>query len=148
MAATFADEIAELEFADPDCRGVVAVILACVADESARDMELLRTRLARSGLADAANRIGSLARSRDRGLLDPQSDPMQRVDALRQAMILHRQAGALHNQLHEALQAFENDQTDAAWAWVCDVKERLAIVLSAESEAELPATGERSGSDS
>ncbi len=75
-------------------------------------------------------------------MLGTQADPAQRADALRQAMILHRQAGALHSELHEARQAFEADPTDAGWAWVCDVKERLATVLSAETEADQPATGD------
>ncbi len=75
-------------------------------------------------------------------MLDTQADPAQRADALRQAMILHRQAGALHTELHEAQQAFAADETAASWAWFCDVKERLATVLSAEPEADLPATGD------
>ncbi len=139
MAASFGEEIAELDFADSDCREVVSVLLACAADMAVPDAELLQERLTRSGLLEAAGRVLSKARSRERAMLDPQADPAQRADALRQAMILHRQAGALHSELHEARQAFEADPTDAGWAWVCDVKERLATVLSAESEAEVPA---------
>jgi DNA primase len=142
MAAAFGDEIAELDFADSDCRAVVAVLLACAAEMAIPDADLLRERLTRGNLVETAERVLSLARSRERAMLDPQADPAQRADALRQAMILHRQAGALHSELHEARQAFEADPTDAGWAWVCDVKERLATVLSAESEADLPATGE------
>lgn len=140
MAATFGEEIAELDFADSDCREVVSVLLACAADVALPDADLLQERLTRSGLVEAARRVLAKARSRERAMLDPQADPAQRADALRQAMILHQQAGALHSELHEARQAFEADPTDAGWAWVCDVKERLATVLSAESEADLPAT--------
>ena len=139
MAASFGEEIAELDFVDSDCREVVSVLLACAADMAVPDAELLQERLTRSGLVEVAQRVLSKARSRERAMLDPQADPAQRADALRQAMILHRQAGALHSELHEARQAFEADPTDAGWAWVCDVKERLATVLSAESEAEVPA---------
>lgn len=140
MVSAFGDDLAELDFADSDCRAVVAVLLACAAEHAAPDADLLRERLTRAGLVDAAERVLGLARSRERAQLDPQADPAQRADALRQAMILHRQAGALHSELHEARQAFEADPTDAGWTWVCDVKERLATVLSAESEADLPAT--------
>ncbi|MCJ2015813.1 DNA primase [Methylobacterium sp. J-076] len=140
MASTFGDDLAELDFADSDCRAVMSVLLACAAEHRILDANLLQERITRSGLGEAAGRVISMARSRERAQLDPQADPAPRADALRQAMILHRQAGALHSELHEARQAFESDPTDAGWAWVCDVKERLATVLSAESEADLPAT--------
>jgi len=143
MVSTFGDELAELDFADSDCRAVVSVLLACATEHALPDATLLQERLTRVGLVEAAERVLGLARSRERAQLDPQGDPAQCADALRQAMILHRQAGALHSELHEARQAFEADPTDAGWTWVCDVKERLAIVLSAESEADLPATDAR-----
>ena len=144
MVSTFGDDLAELDFADSDCRAVVSVLLACAAEHALPDATLLQERLTRAGLVDAAERVLGLARSRERAQLDPQADPAQCADALRQAMILHRQAGALHSELHEARQAFEADPTDAGWTWVCDVKERLATVLSAESEADLPAADARS----
>lgn len=143
MVATFGDDLAELDFADSDCRAVVSVLLACAAEHTVPDANLLHERITRASLVDAAERVLGLARSRERAQLDPQADPAQRADALRQAMILHRQAGALHSELHEARQAFEADPTDAGWTWVCDVKERLATVLSAEAEADLPATEAR-----
>ena len=141
MVSTFGDDLAELDFTDSDCRAVASVLLTCAGEHTLPDAALLQERLTRAGLVDAAERVLGLARSRERGMLDPQADPAQCADALRQAMILHRQAGALHSELHEARQAFEADPTDAGWTWVCDVKERLATVLSAESEADLPATG-------
>ncbi|MGC5780406.1 DNA primase [Methylobacterium sp. NFXW15] len=140
LVSTFGDDLAELDFTDSDCRAVVSALLACAGEHLMPDATLLQERLTRSGLTDAAERVLGVARSRERAQLDPQADPAQRADALRQAMILHRQAGALHSELHEARQAFEADPTDAGWTWVCDVKERLATVLSAESEADLPKT--------
>lgn len=139
LVASFADDLGDLEFTDSDCRAVVSVLLACAGEHLVPDANLLQERLTRAGLTDAAERVVDLARSRERAHLDPQADPAQLADALRQAMILHRQAGALHSELHEARQAFEADPTDAGWTWVCDVKERLTTVLSAESEADLPA---------
>jgi len=143
MVALFGDDLAELDFTDSDCRAVVSVLLTCAADNIVPDANMLHERLTRAGLVDAAERVLHLARSRERAQLDPEVDPASCADALRQAMILHRQAGALHSELHEARQAFEADPTDAGWAWVCDVKERLATVLSAEAEADLPATDTR-----
>ncbi len=138
MIADFCDALAELDFTHPDARAVVSVLVASAAEDRLADAEILRTRLARAGFEDAAGRLLSLARSRDRNTLDPDADPMQRADALRQAMILHRQAGALHIELRDAQQAFADDSTDAAWAWLCEVKERLDIVIAAEPESDLP----------
>jgi DNA primase len=57
-------------------------------------------------------------------------------------MILHRQAGALHSELREARQAFEDDPTDAGWAWLCEVKARLETVIAAEAEADKPVSND------
>ncbi len=138
MLADFAEEIAELDFEDPDARALLSVLLACAAEDARTDPDVLQNRITRAGLSAAAERILTLARSRDRNTVAPHADPAQRADALRQAMILHQQAGALHSELREARQAFENDPTDAGWAWLCEVKARLETVIAAEAEAEQP----------
>ena len=142
MIAEFCEVLAELDFTHPDARAVVSVLVASAAEDRLADAEILRARLARAGLEGAAGRLLALARSRDRNTLDPHADPVQRADALRQAMILHRQAGALHSELREAEQAFAENSTDAGWAWLCEVKERLDTVVAAESEADMPVSGD------
>ena len=142
MIAEFGEEIAELDFEDPDARGLLSVLLACAAEDERTAPEVLQNRINRAGLAAAADRILALARSRDRTTLAPHADPALRADALRQAMILHRQAGALHSELREARQAFENDPTDAGWAWLCEVKARLETVIAAEAEADVPVSSD------
>ncbi|MFB0492490.1 DNA primase [Methylobacterium sp. OAE515] len=142
MITEFGEEIAELDFEDPDARGLLSVLLACAAEDERTAPEVLQNRINRAGLAAAADRILALARSRDRTTLAPHADPALRADALRQAMILHRQAGALHSELREARQAFENDPTDAGWAWLCEVKARLETVIAAEAEADVPVSSD------
>ncbi|SDM47372.1 DNA primase [Methylobacterium phyllostachyos] len=142
MLAEFAEEIAELDFEDPDAKALLSILLACAAEDERTDPEVLHNRITRAGLKPAAERILALARSRDRNTVAPHADPAQRADALRQAMILHRQAGALHSELREARQAFENDPTDAGWAWLCEVKARLETVIAAEAEAEQPVSSD------
>ena len=142
MLADFAEEIAELDFEDPDARALLSVLLACAAEEARTEPEVLQGRITRAGLSSAAERILALARSRDRNTVAAHADPAQRADALRQAMILHRQAGALHSELREARQAFENDPTDAGWAWLCEVKARLETVIAAEAEADKPVSSD------
>lgn len=142
MVAEFGEEIAELDFEDPDARALLSVLLACAAEDEHLAPEVLQNRINRAALAPAADRILALARSRDRTTLAPHADPAHRADALRQAMILHRQAGALHTELREARQAFENDPTDAGWAWLCEVKARLETVIAAEAEADAPVSSD------
>jgi DNA primase len=120
----------------------LSVLLASAAENERTDAEVLHSRITRAGLAAASERILALARSRDRITLAPHADPVQRADALRQAMILHRQAGALHSELREARQAFENEPTDAGWAWLCEVKARLETVIAAEAETDVPASSD------
>ncbi|WP_267425419.1 DNA primase [Methylobacterium sp. GC_Met_2] len=138
MLGEFAEEIAELDFEDPDARALLSVLLASAAEDPHTDPAMLQNRISRAGLTAASERILTLGRSRDRLTLAPHADPAHRADALRQAMILHRQAGALHSELREARQAFENDPTDAGWAWLCEVKARLETVIAAEAEADKP----------
>ncbi|QGY03380.1 DNA primase [Methylobacterium mesophilicum SR1.6/6] len=142
MLADFAEEIAEFDFEDPDAQALLSVLLASAAEEQRTDPDVLQNRITRAGLAAASDRILTLARSRDRTTLAPHADPAHRADALRQAMILHRQAGALHSELREARQAFENDPTDAGWAWLCEVKARLETVIAAEAEADVPVSND------
>ena len=142
MIAEFGDAIADLDFAHPDARAVVSALVAYAAEDGPPDANVLHERLTRAGLDAASGRILALARSRDRATLDPHADPVQRADALKQAMILHRQAGALHIELLEARQAFADDPTDAGWAWLCEVKARLETVVAAEAEADLPASND------
>ena len=142
MIAAFCDALAELDFIHPDARAVVSVLVASAAEDPIADAGILHARLARAGLEEAAGRLLPRARSRERKTLDPHADPVQRADALGQAMILHRQAGALHTELRDAQQAFADDPTDRGWAWLCEVKERLETVIAAESEADLPVSSD------
>ena len=76
----------------------------------------------------------------DRWTLDPHADPVRLEDALRQAVILHRKAGALNSELRQAERALVEEETEANFAWLCDVKERLAVIAGAEAETDLPET--------
>ena len=137
----FADELMLLEFEHPDARAVFSALLDCAAETGEPDQAVLEARLARAGLSEAAARLLGMARSRDRKTLEPHADPALREDALRQAMILHRKAGALHSELRQAERAFAEEPTEANWTWLCQAKEGLATVIAAEAEAELPEAG-------
>ena len=140
MIGAFADELMILEFEHADARAVLSLLLDCAAEFGDPDGAVLEARLDRAGLSEAAGRLLGMARARDRKTLEPHADPALCEDALRQAMILHRKAGALHSELRQAERAFAEEPTEANWIWLCQAKEGLAIVLAAEAEAELPDT--------
>lgn len=142
MIGAFADELMVLEFEHPDARAILSLLLDCAAEAGDPDRTVIEARLARAGLGEAAARLTAMARSRDWRTLEPHADPALREDALRQAMILHRKAGALHSELRQAERAFAEEPTEANWSWLCQAKEGLAIVIAAEAETTPPETSD------
>jgi DNA primase len=137
-----AEDLAALELGDADAQALRSVLLDAAADLAQPEPGVLESRLDRAGLADAAERLAAHVRPGDRWVLDPHADPLRLEDALRQAVILHRRSGALNSELRLAERALVEDATEANFAWLCDVKERLAVIAGAEAEADLPdATG-------
>ncbi len=119
-------------------------LLDLAAEGGASDAALLDARLERAGLTAAAGRVASLVRPGDRWILDPHADPVRLEDALRQAVILHRKAGTLHSELRAAERALAEEETEANFAWLRDVKGRLSVVAGAEGETEAADDGESS----
>jgi len=58
-------------------------------------------------------------------------------------VILHRKSGALNSELRLAERALAEDFTEANFAWLCDVKQRMAVVAGAEEDE--PAADEAAG---
>ncbi|WP_430910787.1 DNA primase [Methylobacterium sp. sgz302541] len=130
--------LAELDFEDADAVALRSFLLDRAAEGDEGVAEVLETRLVRVGLDGAAARLAARVRPGDRWALDPFADPLRLDDALRQAVILHRKAGALNSELKQAERALVEEETEANFAWLCDVKERLAVIAGAETDAGLP----------
>ncbi|NEU13856.1 DNA primase [Methylobacterium sp. BTF04] len=137
-----AEDLAELELGDSDAQALRSLLLDQHADAGQPDVEVLENRLARAGLTDAAARLASHVRPGDRWTLDAHADPVRLEDALRQAVILHRRSGALNSELRLAERAMVEDETEANFAWLCDVKQRMAVVAGADSEDDVPGADE------
>lgn len=133
-----AEDLAALELEDPDAQALRSLLLDQIADADQPDVEVLENRLRRAGLEGAAGRLASHVRHGDRWTLDPHADPVRLEDALRQAVILHRKSGALNSELRSAERALVEDPSEATFAWLCDVKERMAVIAGAEAEADMP----------
>ena len=137
-----AEDLAALHLDDPDAQALRSLLLDAHAEADQPEVEVLESRLRRAGLHIAAERLSSHVRPGDRWILDPHADPMRLEDALRQAVILHCRSGALNSELRQAERALVDDPTEANFAWLCDVKERLAVVAGAEAEADPPSVAE------
>lgn len=137
-----AEDLAALVLDDPDAQALRSLLLDAHAEAGQPEVEVLESRLKRAGLQAAAERLSSHVRPGDRWILDPHADPMRLEDALRQAVILHCRSGALNSELRQAERALVDDPTEANFAWLCDVKERLAVVAGAEAEADSPGVAE------
>ncbi len=138
------EELAALELENADAKALRAFLLDRAADAAIVDPELMGQHLERAGLTDAAARLAALVRPGDRWTLDPHADAQRLATILRQAVILHRKAGTLNSELRQAERALVEDESEANFAWLCDVKERLAVIAAAEADPEVP--GEDDGS--
>ncbi|KQO55250.1 DNA primase [Methylobacterium sp. Leaf87] len=129
-----AEDLAELELGDSDAQALRSLLLDSHADAGQPGVEVLEARLRRTGLVEASERLATHVRPGDRWTLDAHADPVRLEDALRQAVILHRKSGALNSELRLAEHALAEDFTEANFAWLCDVKQRMAVVAGAEAE--------------
>ncbi|MFE1602773.1 DNA primase [Methylobacterium sp. ID0610] len=136
LLAGEAEELAELDLASADAKALRQALIDHTAEGRGGDATSLNATLERVGLTAAAGRIAAHVRPGDHWALDPHADPMRLEDALRQAVILHRKAGSLHSELRAAERALAEEETEANFAWLRDVKNRLAVVAAAEADAD------------
>ncbi|MCJ2033536.1 DNA primase [Methylobacterium sp. J-068] len=140
----WAEEFSNLDFENEDARLIQTFLLDAIAEAIDLEQTVLKGRLTRANLEDAAKRVCALGRKKDPKALDAHADPVRLEDALRQAVILHRKSGALNSELRLAERALVEDETEANFAWLCDVKARMAVIAGAEAEEEVPGADETS----
>ena len=109
-------------------------LLDGAAAGEASDPAVMRARLERAGLAEAAERMNALVRPGDRWVLDPHADSVRLEDALRQAITLHRRARTLHSELRAAERALAEEDNEANLAWLREVQNQLSSVEGAEAD--------------
>ncbi|KQP59103.1 DNA primase [Methylobacterium sp. Leaf399] len=137
-----AEDLSALVLDDPDAQALRSLLLDAHAEAHQPEVEVLANRIERAGLQAAVTRLSSHVRPGDRWALDPHADSVRLEDALRQAVILHCKSGALNSELRQAERALAEDPTEANFAWLCDVKDRLAVIAGAEAEADVPEEGD------
>ena len=133
-----AEALAALDLAGREARAVRDALLACASEGQAAVPEVVGARLARAGMADAAERLSARVRPGDRWALDPHADPLRLQDALRQAVTLHRRARTLHSELQAAERALADGESEANLAWLRDVQAQLSSLTGAEADLDEP----------
>ena len=143
------EEVAALELAHPEAHRLRAALIAAFAHgpQAETDPEAARTalreKLAGDGLHDIIQRVGKTITTG--AVWGVQGDAA--VDDVlmtwHQLVSLHRQWNSLTRELKDAEIALGQDSSDANYAWLQDVKERLAVVDGLEAQIE--GFGEASG---
>ena len=131
-----AEDIAGLDFENAGARAIRDVLLHAMADGIELEPTVLRARAERVGLREVIEALSAKATRNHRWALDPFADPVKLAGTLRQAVILHRKSRTLHSELRVAERALAEEESDANFAWLCDVQGRIQSLAGAEAHAD------------
>ncbi|WP_454917786.1 DNA primase [Xanthobacter sediminis] len=134
-----AEDVADLPFANPEADRLRQALVTAHLDDprgAGEPGETLAARLGRPDLDDLSRRVKSLA--------NPQMDWPAYPDTAKedarlwwqQRTALHRKAYALSRELKEAERSLGDDPSEANFAWLRDVRERLSTVEGMEALVE------------
>jgi DNA primase len=138
-----AETLSDLQLDGRAAQGIRKVLLDCAAHVEVHDLEIVRSRVARAGLTEVADRLAALVRPGDRWMLDPHADPLRLEDALRQAITLHRRYHTLHSELRAAERALAEEESEANLTWLREVQAQLSSVEGAEADLDDGPAGPR-----
>jgi DNA primase len=128
------EPLSELELSGSDARALRAFLLDCAGGGEPLDTAVLRARLERAGLSEAAERLRKRVTPGDRWALGPGADPERLDNTLRQAMALHRKARALHSELRAAERALAAEGGEVELSWLREVQSQLSSLDGAEAD--------------
>ncbi|MFG1299879.1 DNA primase [Xanthobacter sp. V3C-3] len=129
-----AEEVAGLPFANPEADRLRRVLVE--AHLEALDAEALAARLGTDDLDALTRRVKALANPRHDWPAYPDTAPADVRLWWHQRMALHRKAYALSRELKEAERTLGEDPSEANFAWLRDVRERLSALDGTEALVE------------
>ncbi len=138
-----AEEFVELDFVHRDAEALRKAILAAAASGNASDTEALKTRLQEAGATELVTRMERAISHKGDWEIGRETAPQDVAAWWHQILTLHQKMRALSRELREAETALGNDLNDTNFAWVQDVKKRLAVLEG--TEALIEGFGEPSG---
>ena len=138
-----AEEFVELDFVHRDAEALRKAVLAAAASGHAGDAEALKARLQEAGAAELVTRMERAISHKGDWEIGSETARQDVGAWWHQILTLHQKMRALSKELREAEAALGNDLNDTNFAWVQDVKKRLAVLEG--TEALIEGFGEPSG---
>ena len=147
------EELAETEFRHADTRKLKAALIDVLAHrfghdgeasrETEAEREELKAELSRAGLTDALNRIERTITTPSVWGVGPEAAPGDVLLTWKQLLALHRQWHSLTRELKDAELALGQDNSEANYTRLIDVKSRLSTLDG--TEALIEGFGDQSG---
>jgi DNA primase len=138
-----AEEFVELDFVHRDAEALRKAVLAAAASGHAGDAEALKARLLEAGAGELVTRMERAISHKGDWEIGSETARQDVGAWWHQILTLHQKMRALSKELREAEAALGNDLNDTNFAWVQDVKKRLAVLEG--TEALIEGFGEPSG---
>ena len=111
LTATYAEDLAGLDFANRDLVHLVDSVLGRLSDPYI-DAPAVRAAIEKAGQAELLGRVERAAGQSTAWCVRPDAEERDAEEVLKQALALHRRARALHNELRSAELALGEDATD------------------------------------
>ena len=127
------EEFASLEFRHADAEKLKSALVDIAAHAAAADAEAVRAELAGRGLVEVMERIGASITTQSVWGARPDAAPEDVLVTWQQLVALHRQWHSLTRELKDAEQALGQDNSEANYLRLRDVKARLARMDGTEA---------------
>ena len=127
------EELASLEFHHADAERLKGALIDIAAHAAAPDAEAIKAELAGRNLTETMERIGASITTQSVWGARPDAAPEDVLVTWQQLVALHRQWHSLTRELKDAEQALGQDNSEANYLRLRDVKARLARMDGTEA---------------
>jgi DNA primase len=127
------EEFASLEFRHADAEKLKNALVDIAAHAAAADAEAVRAELAGHGLTEVMERIGAAITTQSVWGARPDAAPEDVLVTWQQLVVLHRQWHSLTKELKDAEEALGEDNSEANYLRLRDVKTRLSRMEGTEA---------------
>jgi len=127
------EEFASLEFRHADAERLKSALVDIAAHAAAADPEAVRAELTGRGLVEVMERIGASITTQSVWGARPDAAPEDVLVTWQQLVALHRQWHSLTKELRDAEQALGQDNSEANYLRLRDIKARLSKMDGTEA---------------
>ena len=127
------EQLSSLSFRHPDAERLKGAIIDGFAQDASVQAEALRADLIRRGFADMLDRLAGAITTSSVWGVRIEAAAADVLITWQQLIALHQQWHSLAKELREAEAAFGEDASEANYAWLRDVKTRIAAIEGTEA---------------